>query len=222
LHPYKEDSRLFLGEMMKRYVFAGFTFCLVIGFQNCSKNNFTDMNQGDALGNPAVATPIEKLDVSQTEKIEIPESSYLESKLQADILQTKATSNFSTHHLEIEVRTGVIQVIEDNNGEAIQGLQYCLNSQDVAALNSILSSSNICEDKVANTGHDQVCTMEYKFPYAKLHIADAEPVNLGEVFNACSKGFDLCGDQKELLQNYLGQVQSSLDSKKCDFQVVGQ
>ena len=207
---------------MKRYVFAGFAFCLVIGFQNCSKNNFTDMNTTDALGNPMIATPIEKLDVSQTETVEIPESSFLESKLQADILQAKSTSNFSTHHLEIDVKTGVIHVIEDSSGESIPSIQYCLNNRDLYSLNSILSASKICEEKIPAKNTNQVCTMQYKFPYAKLHISNSEPVALGEVFNACSSGFDLCGEQKDQLQAFLGQVQTNLTNLKCDFQVVGQ
>lgn len=204
---------------MKRYVFAGLAFCLVIGFQNCARNNqFSDMNTTDALGNPVEVTPVEKIDVSQTEIIEIPESSYLESKLQSDILLAKSTSNFSTHHLEIDVKTGVVHVIEDSSGEAIAGLQYCLNSQDLYGMNTILSSSKLCEEKAA-IASDQLCTMEYQFPYAKLHFAESE-VALGEVFNACQKGIDLCGEQKAQLQSYLAQVQSNLAAKKCEFQVV--
>lgn len=180
------------------------------------------MNTTDALGNPVVGTPIEKLDVSQTETVEIPESSFLESKLQADILQTKSTSNFTTHHLEIDVKTGVIHVIEENSGDSISGIKYCLNSQDLYTLGSILAASKICEEKIPAQNSSQVCTMEYKYPYAKLHILNSEPVALGEVFNACSSGFDLCGDRKNQLQTFLGQVQSSLTAMKCDFQVVGQ
>lgn len=205
---------------MKRYVFAGLAFCLVIGFQNCAGNKqFSDMNSSDALGNPFEVTPMEKIDVSQTEIIEIPESSYLEAQLQDAILQTKATSNFTTHHLEIDVKTGVIDVIEDNSGEAITGLQYCLNSQDLSQLDTILTDSKICEDKVI--AQDQrACTMQYQFPYARLHFAETGAVALGEVFNACHRGYDLCGEKRDLLQEFLGKVQSELKSKKCEFQIV--
>jgi hypothetical protein len=100
-------------------------------------------------------------------------------------------------------------------------LQYCLNSRELFDLNSILSSAKLCEDKAANRSSEQLCTLEYRFPYARLHFLDSE-VALGEKFDACSKGVDLCGDQKDQLQSYLGNVQSTLEAKKCDFQVVTQ
>lgn len=213
------EPRLLSGGLMKRHVYVVLTFCLVVGFQNCARNNQAlDSNSSDAMRNPAEVTPIEKIDVSQVEIVEIPESPFLESKIQSDIVQSKAASNFSTHHIEIDVKTGVIHVIEDASNEPVPDLQYCLSSEELVNLNSILASSKLCEEKAA-LSHDQVCTMEYQFPYARLHFADSK-VALGEVFNACQKGFDLCGEQKSQLQSYLGKIQMDLPAKKCEFQIV--
>ena len=202
---------------MKRYVFAGFAFCLVVGFQNCSPNQLSDVNSSNSLSNPTEITPMEKIDVSQTEILEIPESPYLDANLQSAIQQAKPDSTFSTHHLEIEVKTGVVHVVDHNN-EVVLGVQYCLSSSDVSELQAILDSSQICEDNAVVDNQLQ-CTMEYQFPYAKLHLPDAE-LALGESMSGCHKGPDLCGEQKDLLQKFLAEFQSNLDSKKCEFQVV--
>jgi hypothetical protein len=202
---------------MKRYVFAGFAFCLVVGFQNCSRNQLSDNVNNDSLSNPAQVTPAEKVDVSQTEMLEIPESAYLETQLQSDITQSKPTSTFSSHRLEIDVKTGVVHIVDQNN-EVIEGLQYCLSSSDLNELHGILSSSTVCEDKAA-ADESLNCSMEYKFPYAKLHFAEYE-LSLGESMSGCHKGPDLCGVQKDMLQGFLAQVQNNLAAKKCQFQVV--
>lgn len=202
---------------MKRYVFAGFAFCLVVGFQNCSRNQLSDGGGANSLSNPALVTPVEKVDVSQTEILEVPESAYLESQLQSDITQSKPTSTFSSHHLEIDVKTGVIHVVDQNN-EVISGVQYCLSSSEVNELRSILDTAKVCEDK-AVVDENLNCTMDYKFPYAKLHFPDSE-LSLGESMSGCHKGPDLCGEQKDMLQGFLAHVQNNLSGKKCQFQVV--
>ncbi|WP_413289961.1 hypothetical protein [Bdellovibrio sp. HCB337] len=202
---------------MKRYVFAGFAFCLVVGFQNCSRNQLSDTSATNALSNPAEVTPAEKIDVSQTEILEVPESPYLEAQLQSAIQLSKPTSALSSHHLEIDVKTGVVHVVDQNN-EVVAGVQYCLSSSDLNELRTILDTAKICEDKAAVDESSQ-CTMNYRFPYAKLHFPQAE-LALGEAMSGCHKGPDLCGDQKDMLQGFLAHVQSELASKKCEFQVV--
>lgn len=202
---------------MKRYVFAGFAFCLVVGFQNCSRNQLSDTNSADALNNPTEVTPAEKVDVSQTEILEVPESAYLETQLRPAIQQSKPTSGLASHHLEIDVKTGVIHVV-DQNGDDVTGLQYCLSASDLEELRVILESSRICEDK-AQSNSQLNCTMEYRFPYAKLHLPELE-IALGESMSGCHKGPDLCGEQKDLMQGFLAHVQNNLAAKTCSFQVV--
>jgi hypothetical protein len=202
---------------MKRYVFAGFAFCLVVGFQNCSPNKLADINSSSALSNPTEITPVEKIDVSQTEILEVPESPYLEAQLQSAIQQSKPSSSFAAHHLEIDVKTGVVHVV-DQNSEDVQGVQYCLSSSDMSELRGILDSSKLCED-IAISDSQQNCTMEYQMPYAKLHLPESE-VALGESVSGCHKGPDLCGAQKDMLQGFLAHVQSQLSTKSCEFQVV--
>ncbi len=202
---------------MKRYVFAGLAFCLVVGFQNCSRNQLSDNVNNDALNNPAEVTPAEKVDVSQTRALEIPESAYLEAQLQADITQAKPTSIFASHHLEIDIKTGVVHVVDQNN-EVVVGVQYCLSSSDMSEIRSILASSKVCEDK-AVVDENLNCTASYKFPYAKLHFADSE-LALGEAMSGCHKGPDLCGESKDMLQGFLAHIQNNLAGKKCQFQVV--
>jgi len=202
---------------MKRYVFAGFAFCLVVGFQNCSRNQLSDNLGSNALSNPTEVTPVEKVDVSQAEMLEVPESAYLETQLQSDIIKSKPTSTFSSHRLEIDVKTGVVHVIDQNN-EMVTGVQYCLSSSDVNEMRSILDSAKVCEDK-AVVNQDMNCTAEYKFPYAKLHFADLE-LPLGESMSGCHRGPDLCGEQRDMLQGFLAHVQKNLPAMKCQFQVV--
>jgi hypothetical protein len=202
---------------MKRYVFAGFAFCLAISFQNCSRSQFSDVNNSNALNNPTAVTPAEKIDVSQTKMLEIPESAYLESKLQSAITASNPTSTFAAHHLEIDVNTGVVKVVDQSN-EIVVGVQYCLSSSDINELRAILDSSKVCEDQAVID--EQInCTADYKFPYAKLHFLESE-ISLGETVSGCHKGPDLCGDQKDMLQGLLTHIQGDLASKKCEFNVV--
>ncbi len=204
---------------MKRYVFAGFAFCFVVGFQNCSRSQFSDVNSSNALSNPTEVTPAGKINVSQTEILEVPESAYLESQLELAIRASKPTSTFAAHHLEIDVKTGVVHVVDQNN-EDVSGVQYCLSLSDLNELHTILDSSKVCEDN-AVVDEQIVCTADYKFPYAKLHFAESQ-LSLGESMSGCRKGPDLCGEGKDMLQGFLAHVQSSLASKKCEFKVVQQ
>lgn len=204
---------------MKRYVFAAFAFCLVVGFQNCSRNQLSDAGDSNALSNPTEITPAEKVDVSQAEAVEVPESAFLESQLQSAITQAKPTSTFATHHLEIDAKTGVIHVLDQNN-DTVAGVQYCLSSSDMTELRAILDSAKICEDK-ALVDEQTNCTMDYTYPYAKLQFVDSE-VSLGEAMSGCHKGPDLCGDQKDMLQGFLANLQNKLTNLKCEFQVVKQ
>jgi len=208
---------VFLGELMKRYVFAGFAFCLVVGFQNCSPNKLADISKANALSNPTEVTPVEKIDVSQTEMLEVPESPYLETQLQSAIQQLKPSSSFAAHHLEIDVKTGVVHVV-DQNSEDVQGVQYCLTASDMSELRGILDSSKVCEGVAVSDSQIQ-CTMEYQMFYAKLHLPESE-VALGESVSGCHKGPDLCGAQKDLLQGFLAHLQSQISSMRCEFQVV--
>lgn len=204
---------------MKRYVFTGFAFCLIICFQNCSPHQFSDVSASNAFSNPTEVTPTEKVDVSQTEIVEIPESTYLESQLEADILAANPTSAFAAHHLQIDVKTGVVHVV-DQNYETLTGIQYCLSPGEMSELRTILSSSKLCENQ-AISDQQLVCTAEYRFPYARLQVLDSK-ISLGESTSGCHKGPDICGVQKEMLQGLLAHIQSSITSKKCEFQVVQQ
>lgn len=203
---------------MKRYVFAGMAFCLVVSYQNCSRGQFSsDTTSSNALSNPTEVDAAEKADPSQTEIVEVPESSYLESQLQSAIQQSQPTSILASHHLEINVKTGVVNVV-DQNGDAVNGLQYCLSSDDQDELSSILNSSKICEEKIASNS-DMNCALYYISPYAKLHLQSTE-VALGEATSSCHKGPDLCGSEKDMLQSFLADFQANLATKKCSFQVV--
>lgn len=203
---------------MKRSIIAILGFCAVLGYQNCGRSQLADVNSNDGLSNPAEVQPVEKIDVAQTRVIEVPENAYLEAQLQNAVQNAKPTSALSSHHLEIEVKTGVIDVLDQNN-EKTEGLQYCLNAQDLQKLTSIIETAKICEDSAASSSN-QNCTMNYKFPYARLLLADAE-VPLGESLSGCHRGPDLCGEHKASLQALLADVQMNLSSKTCDFQVVG-
>lgn len=201
---------------MKRSILAVMGFCVVISYQNCGRSQLADVNTSDSLSNPVEVQPVQKIDVAQTQVIEVPENAFLEAQLQVPIQQAKPTSSLASHHLAIEVKTGIINVLDQNN-EKVEGLQYCLSSQDLQRLDSILASAKICEDAAA--GADQNCTMNYKFPYAKLQLIDAE-VPLGEAMSGCHRGPDLCGEQKDQLQSLLGEVQVNLPAKTCSFEVV--
>jgi hypothetical protein len=203
---------------MKRSIFAIVGFCVVLGYQNCGRSQFGDVSSNDAFSNPTEVQPVEKIDVAQTRVVEVPENAFLEGQLQAPIEKAAPTSALASHHLEIDVKTGVIDVLDQNNTKT-PGLQYCLNAQDLDRLTAILASAKICEES-APTDSGLNCTMNYQFPYARLHLADAE-VPLGESMSGCHHGPDLCGDQKGQMQALLADVQTGLTTTRtCNFQIV--
>lgn len=205
---------------MMRSILAIAGFCVVLGYQNCGRAPIADGTlNNNGLSNPTEVTPVEKINVSETRVVEVPDNAFLEAKLQVPVQQAQPTSVMSSHHLEIDVKSGVISVLDQNN-EKVAGVQYCLNAQDLQNLDSILGSAKICEDK-AVAGNDLNCTMDYKFPYAKLQTLDAE-IPLGESMSGCHHGPDLCGAHKDQLQSLLADLQVNLATKSCDFQVVGQ
>jgi hypothetical protein len=192
-----------LGDGMIRYVFVGLAFCLVIGFQNCARTQEAGTSNNDILSNPS-----EKVDVSQTEIVEVPVEYYIEH-LPQPITQAKVAS---LYHMEIDVKSGVIQVIDQNN-QVNAGVQFCLSQQEADSLRAILNSAEVCDGSVA-ADPNAMCAQVYAFPYAKLHTPEAE-ISLGEASDTCHHGPDLCGDQKAMLQSFLANLQGSLLSKTC-------
>lgn len=117
--------------------------------------------------------------------------------------------------LDVNPRTGDARSFE-NFGEVASD-RYCLSQQDLAGLNAILSSSDICEPSAELSQQPkefQVCTMIYRFPYASLHMTSRE-VRLGEQVNGCEVPVDLCGNQGAQLAAWSQAILGTLNLKDC-------
>ncbi len=206
--------------LSKKASVLGLFLALLFGFQNCgqapeltsgemSSNQLRQATESDgSLKNISLQ---EKVDV-----IEIPESPELEQSLSE--LSSKSTTAgrlFISKTLMIYPQTGLIEVVDAQDGEAV-GQQFCLSDEQGLELQGILAAAKICEEQTTQD-ENMACTMDYEFPYAKLHLLN-QKVNLGERFSGCHRGTDLCGEYGNLMKSFVSQIKSNLDKMTCQFE----
>lgn len=204
----------------RQFSFLGIFLALLLSFQNCGQSpqvgvNSSSSNQFLQAAEGEGSFESVALD-ENVDRIEVPESPELEQTLRG--ISSKAVYSgerlFISQTLFIDPQTGLIDVVDAQNGESV-GQNFCLKQEQVNQLQGILAAARICESKrVESAG--QVCTMEYEFPYAKLHLLN-QKVHLGERFSGCDQGTDLCGEYSVLMRNFISEVKSQLADLKCEF-----
>lgn len=198
---------------MKRWTVLLLFGGLVISFQNCSRSGpDVSPNKMDSMS----TSELSSLNPSEARSLEIPSSPTVDSAISG--VSAKAASGddlFASFGLSIQPKTGVISVLQ-SDGEADPDLEFCMTSAQIAQLEGLLEDARICEAQDASQD-DVACTMDYRFPYAKLHFSDRS-VGLGERYSGCSRGPDLCGDQSQKLQSFLKGITDQLKTLTCNFQ----
>lgn len=154
----------------------------------------------------------------KVEVIEIPESPDVEEAISG--VSAKAFTGkrlFISKTLLINPQNGLIEVVNANTGES-SGEEFCLKSDQIDELQAILASARICEAQEV-MDEDIACTMDYQFPYAKLHLLN-QKVSLGEKFSGCHRGADLCGEYSQLMQGFIASILNELPQMSCSFEAL--
>ncbi len=202
---------------MKKWVGAFTLGILVISFQNCAKSNLGSLEPNQASQvNPAIETPVTSLEPAQAAAVALPNSPAIDAKIDSLQASPADANALNAYNLVIHTKTGIIDVI-DANGDVDASKQFCLESAQIASLEGLLAASQICEGADESQNSDQLCQMEYSFPYAKLQF-DGQSVSLGEKFSACHKGTDLCGNNAKQMKDFVSSVVSHLENQSCHFQ----
>ncbi len=197
---------------MKKWVVAIAMGGLIISFQNCSKPNLNGTGSLDASSqeNPVMQAPVSTLVPSKAVAVEIPNSPFVD--LNVDGNSNKSMNSYS---LRVNTQTGVINVLL-GNGEIDSSKEFCLGSEQISVLEDLLAHAQLYE-AIEDSNPDRICTMDYSYPYAKLHFTEKE-VALGEKFSGCHKGADLEKVSSVKLKSFLSDVVSNL--KSCNFDAV--
>jgi hypothetical protein len=168
--------------------------CLILGFQNCSRQGVGAAESSGAVENDvSVAMP-------STDQVH---------KLSQDVTEIEVPN--STNTLVIDAKSGHVDVMDANSqvvGEA------CLNASDVSDLQALLDVSSLCVSAGASSA-DQVCSQQYTPAYASL-ILSGQTVKLGESLDGCGTGRrDFCGQQADAFKGWLANVKANWSSMAC-------
>ncbi len=194
---------------------------LVLSFQNCGQN-LSSIKENSSLvassdtGSNQKAPTTEKSIYDKLNVLEIPENPSLDESLSQTIsgAMAKPENLFASKRLYVDPKSGQIKVVDQNEVE-IQGVEFCMSEEDVSELQAILASAQMCS--ATEPSADQVCSQEFKYPYAKLHM-DSDVVAVGESYSSCQRGPDLCGEYSALLKNFLSYIVVNLKSMQCQFE----
>ncbi len=188
----------FLEDPVSKYLVLTLFTGLMVSFQNCAQSKLSQAPQESASDDATQKTS--SLDLSTVRKIGIPN-------------EIRKTQIRDASEFEVDLTNGEIHLLKPDGSE-VAGQKFCLSSQDLSELKTIMDSGRVCEPE--NTVlPDQVCTMIYSEPYVRLST-DSTDVTLGERRNGCEKPVDLCGDSATLLRGYVAALVSNIHSKVCN------
>lgn len=179
---------------MHRSLILILTGCLILGFQNCARNNLVaDAGSGNNLNqiSPGAISSI---------------SNSGDDSGGAAVAAVEIPSPMGP--ITVEVDTGRISLV-NNQSQVIQ--QACLSSKDLIELQSYTKNYNLCGE----TQEAEVCTQQYTAGYASL-IIDNQRLNLGESFDGCGKGFkNFCGSQGDSFRGFVSYILKNFASMPC-------
>lgn len=131
----------------------------------------------------------------------------------ADFNKLVMWNNDKQQMVDTDLKTGEMWVFEEYGNT--RGNRYCLSATELYELQTILKNSSVCVPTVDfDKAKNQVCTMNYEFPYASL-MNEKDEFRLGEKNNGCDEPADLCGDRGPMLKNYIASILAQLSSKPC-------
>lgn len=179
---------------MKKFSVLLGLFILIVSFQNCAQRR-VDLEQSDTSGLPSNKSTGEVIEMPITEVKKV-------------VLWDSSGMQF----LDLDLSNGRMTAFEE--GGTVLGKNYCLSSNELSEVKTILLNASVCEPRLDPQLKDQVCTMLYQYPYASIDTGKNE-YRLGEMTSGCDLPTDLCGDKASMLKNFVSSVISTLPNKSC-------
>jgi len=118
-------------------------------------------------------------------------------------------------HTQME---GQVVNLDLATGKLISGsAERCLSESMLGEINDLVRNSSLCVFEVPE--EEMMCAQVYMPAYANIHWSDMS-VKVGEAFDSCNRGPDLCGQDGKTLRGLLRDVVSRFDEFSCDFQAL--
>ncbi len=179
---------------MRKSYLAVIGFVMLLSFQNCGKPPGNGSSSSETPATISEAPAFNKLSIQSYTTLAVWD--YLRSQ-----------------YLDVNLQTG--EMISFAEAGQIRGLTYCVAPARMDELRKILSAAEICEPLVRTSEvPGQVCTMQYRYPYASL-VEKTGEMRLGEKTSGCDIPIDLCGEKAVLLKNWTKVIVSNLDLNLC-------
>ena len=185
-----------------RKIGAIFVFTiLVLSFQNCSQPGL------NPTGEQASQYP------------NSPQKIALDTAEQMIVINNSNLSGLSDEAYSIDLSNGMVIPGSLEGVGTPSSKSFCATQEQLEELKVLLSSSEVCVPPVKVLDENQICTLEYQYPYATL-VSDKLELKLGEKKGGCDQEIDLCGQQKELLRGWISHLLTQLKSQACTFQEI--
>lgn len=187
------------------------SLAMIGSFQNCAQSKIGNANELT----PGTMSPVQNQDTSESNipklnSVDLRKASSLE--LQLNSLFLKNNRNETPRFL-INLSNGEMMQV-NLEGQVVSQIRLCLLQEELSELSAIIDNAEICtSDSKVNS--DAVCTLEYIYPYAKVHLSSNEVINLGEKTGGCGNVLDLCEEHKKALNGFITYLSSNLENRKC-------
>lgn len=173
---------------------------LFFSYQNCSQKQFAD------------ETSQQSQNIVSSQKL---------SELQVQNLKffTEQDSEIQKGDHKFYVKTKTLYSLDTESGVLAEHDQaadtlntYCLNTELLNEIRSLISSSSICRSGRSTA---EACAQVIVEPYAEL-VTVSDVIQLGSASDACgSNKVDLCEDQPSALKGWIESVHSHLPQLGC-------
>ncbi len=173
---------------------------LFFSYQNCSQTQFAD------------ETSQKSQNVVSSQKL---------SDLQVQNLKffTEKDSEIQKGDHKFYVKTKTLYSLDTESGVLAEHDQaadtlntYCLNTELLSEIRSLISGSSICRSGPSTA---EACAQVITEPYAEL-VTASDLIQLGLASDACgSNKIDLCDDQSSVLKGWIESVHSQLPQLGC-------
>jgi len=181
-------------KMMKKFAVLAVLLGVFVSYQNCAPNS-SSLNATPAELTSQIPSSYNKIPVQNFQTLSVWDAAHMQ-------------------FLDVNLTSGKIAAFSDAGQTA--GGNYCLTPAKLQAVQAILSSAVICvpvvdPQQLAN----QVCAMDYTYPYANLIGSGSVQYHLGEKSDSCEAPTDLCGNAAGNLKSWSNDLLANLASFAC-------
>lgn len=189
--------------MIKRLSLVVFSFCLMLGFQNCARTGTTDMLSVDSM-ETVIFDSHGSDDLSY---VEVPANAEETTVWKKVAGQTVLKGD---QRLLISPKSGDIYLVDNMNTDLGK---HCLSPDDHRRLQEILANISVCQMPIEKA---EICAARYVPAYASLVFGDNR-VSLGEQRDSCGYGRqEICGQQSDIFKSFVSYVRANFTDMSCE------